>query len=275
MPQIDLNLIGKTSGPVIVDYTWQEAALYALAVGAGPEELSLIYEGNADGMKVLPGFVVVPSFRAFPDLGEINWPLMIHGQQHIKMHKPLPPSARLVLNGKVVNIYDKRKAALLEIVVSGSLENGGALFDAQWSLFYMGAGGFGGDKGPKSAIYDPPDAAPDFETTYDIPTNQAALYRLLGDLNPLHIDPHAAAMAGFERPILHGLCTYGYATRALVNANLEGDPDRLVDFSARFAKPVYPGDKLTVRGWRDGDHVLLEAGTEGGTVLKNGLAVLA
>jgi acyl dehydratase len=275
MPKIDLNLVGKTKGPITVEYTWKEAALYALAVGAGPDELSLIYEGHADGMKVLPGFVVVPSIYAWPDLGEINWPLMMHVEQSIKLHQPLPSSARLVLNGKVANIFDKKKAALLVIVVSGSLENGGPLFDAQWNLFYIGAGGFGGSKAPKSDIPEPADSAPDFETTYGIPNNQAALYRLLGDLNPLHIDPQAANMAGFERPILHGLCTYGYASRVLVNGPLGGDPDRLKEFSTRFAKPVYPGDILTVRGWQDGDCILLEAETTRGKVLKNGRAKLA
>ena len=272
MPKIDLSLIGKTRGPLAVEYTWQDAALYALAVGAGPEELCLIYENHPAGMKVLPGFVVVPSFRSWPDLGKVEWPLMIHGEQSIKMHQPLPPSARLVLNGKVANIFDKGKGALFKINVSGSLENGRPLFDAQWSLFYMGAGGFGGERGPRSAMHQPPDTAPDFETTYRIPENQAALYRLLGDLNPLHIDPRAAAGAGFEHPILHGLCTYGYATRALVNGPLQGDPDRLKEFSTRFANPVYPGDQLTVKVWQDGDRFLVEAETGRGTVLKNGLA---
>jgi acyl dehydratase len=275
MHELDLNLVGKTKGPVLAEYSWKDTALYALAVGAGPDELPLIYERYPGGMKVLPGFVVVPSVHAWPDLGDVTWPLMLHGGQIIKLHQPLPPSARLALEGKVVNLFDKGNGALIEITISGSLENGVPLFDAQWNLFYLGAGGFGGDKGPSSAANDPPDCAPDFKTTYHIPPNQAAIYRLLGDLNPLHIDPEAAASAGFERPILHGLCTYGYATRALVNGPLRGDPDRVKEFSVRFASPVYPGDELTVRGWQDGDTFLLEAETERGIVLKNGLAKLA
>ncbi len=275
MPELDLSLLGKTKGPITTEYTWKDAALYALAVGAGPEELALIYEANPGGMKVLPGFVVVPSFRAWPDLGDITWPLMVHGEQIIRLHQPLPPSARVVLTGRVANIYDKGKGALLEITISGSLEGGGPLFDTQANLFYIGAGGFGGDKGPSATIHEPPDSPPDFMTTYQVPPSQAALYRLLGDLNPLHIDPRAAAMAGFERPILHGLCTYGYATRALVNGPLKGDPDRLREFSTRFAQPVYPGDDLTIKGWRNGEHYFIEAETARGAVLKNGLARVA
>jgi MaoC like domain/MFE-2 hydratase 2 N-terminal domain len=274
MTELDLNLLGKTKGPVTTEYSWKEAALYALSVGAGPEELCLLYEAYPGGMKVLPGFVVVPAFAGWPDIGDVIWPLMVHGEQIIKIHQPLPPSAKVMLNGKVANIYDKGKDALIEVMVSGFLQNGSPLFDAQWNIFYLGAGGFGGDRGPKSVIHQPPNSVPDFEITCQVPFSQAALYRLLGDLNPLHIDPQAAALAGFERPILHGLCTYGYAGRALVNGPLEGDPDRLKAFSTRFTSPVYPGDKLTVRGWRDAGRFLLEAETQNGPVLKNGLALV-
>jgi len=274
MPKLDLNLVGKTRGPVLTEYTWQDAALYALAVGAGSEELCLIYENYPGGMQVLPGFVVVPSIHALPDLGDVNWPLMMHGEQIIKVHQPLPPSAKLTLIGKVANIFDKGKGALIEVTVSGNLEDGSPLFDAQWNIFYVGAGGFGGDPGPKAASHEPPDSPPDFEATYQVPLNQAALYRLLGDLNPLHIDPQAAALAGFDRPILHGLCTYGYASRAIINGLLDGDPDRLKEFATRFANPVYPGDRLTIKVWRQGNNCFVAAETPNGPVLKNGRAIV-
>lgn len=274
MPKLDLNLLGKTKGPITTKYTWKDTALYALAVGAGTDELRLIYEKHPGGMKVLPGFVVVPSLEAGPDLGDVTWPLMVHSGQSIKVHQPLPPKASVVQTGKVVNIFDKGKGALIEVTVSGNLENGSPLFDAQWNIFYIGAGGFGGSPGPKAESQEPPDRTPDFETTYHVPPNQAALYRLLGDINPLHIDPKAAALAGFERPILHGLCTYGYATRALINGALGGDPDRLKEFSTRFASPVYPGDRLTIKVWQQGNSYFVEAKTPNGLVLKNGLAIV-
>lgn len=274
MPEIDLSLIGSSKGPVITDYTWKDAALYALAVGAGPDDLPLIYERNPGGMKVLPGFVVVPAIQAWPSLGDIRWPLMIHAEQMIRLHRPVPPEGRLVQTGRVDNIYDKGKGALLEITICGELVDKSPVYEAKWNLFYLGAGGFGGERGPAAPLLEAPDAAPDYEVTYQIPDTQAALFRLLGDLNPLHIDPAASAMAGFDRPILHGLCTYGYASRAVVDGLLGGDPGGLKEFSTRFTGPVYPGERLTIKVWRQGSLCFLEAETSNGPVLKNGRAVV-
>ncbi|BEQ15330.1 MaoC/PaaZ C-terminal domain-containing protein [Desulfoferula mesophila] len=275
MPPVDPSLVGLTRGPLTSAYTWQDAALYALAVGAGPEEASLLYEGHPGGMQVLPSFAVVPALRVWPQMPGLVKPLMVHGEQSLVLHRPLPAQARVVLTSRVANIFDKGKGALIEVLVQGALEDGVPLFDTQWKVFYLGGGGFGGEPGPKAVIHAPPEREPDYDLTYRVPPQQAALYRLLGDLNPLHIDPQAAALAGFSRPVLHGLCTYGYACRALVNGPLGGEPDGLREYSARFAGPVFPGDELRVKIWRQGDECRLEAETPNGPVLKNGLAKLA
>lgn len=276
MPRFDLDWEGLSKGPIATDYTWKDAALYALAVGAEADELPLIYERHPGGMKVLPGFAVVPALAAWPDMEGIEWPLVIHGEMIIRMRQPLPPSGRLLQTGRVQHIYDKGKGALLEVSVTAELADRGPVFDAQWNIFYLGAGGFGGERGPSSPVVAPPAGqAADLSVTYQVPGNQAALYRLLGDLNPLHIDPAAAALGGFPRPILHGLCTYGYMSRAIVNGLLGGDPDGIKELSTRFAAPVFPGDELTVHLWKDGNRCLVEAETANGKVLKNGLAILA
>ena len=153
--------------------------------------------------------------------------------------------------GEVKNIYDKGKGAVYDILITGRTMAGDLLYEAGYVNFYLRAGGFGGDPGPKGERLDPPEGVgPDFSVTETVPVSQAALYRLNGDINPLHIDPVAAKRAGFERPILHGLCTYGYAVRAVINGALEGDSDRLKGFNARFSSPVYPGEALTTEGWK-------------------------
>lgn len=275
MSKLDLSLLGKTKGPVETEYTWKDAALYALAVGAGADELAFLYEGHPGGMRVLPGFVVVPAIQAWPDLDNLEKPLLMHGEQVIRLHQAIPPNARLVQTGQVKHIWDKGSGALIQVEISGTLMDGSPLFETQCDIFYVGGGGFGGERGPKSPTYTPPQAPPDLEITYHVPRNQAALYRLLGDLNPLHIDQEAAAFAGLPRPILHGLCTYGYASRAIVTGLLDGQPERLKEFSARFASPVFPGDNLTIKAWRDRGQCFVEAETPNGKALKNGLAKLA
>ncbi len=276
MPKIDLSIIGRKSEPKTFEYTWKDVVLYALAVGVSAEELDLVYENAPGGLKVLPSFCVVPALFAWPHMGDdFQWPLALHGEQRTRWHRPLPPSGRIVQHGEVVDVYDKGKGAVIRVRIAGRLPAGEDLFEAEWSLFYLGAGGFGGNPGPKAETLAPPKGvAPDFSVSYAIAENQAALYRLCGDVNPLHIDPAAAALAGFERPILHGLCTYGFATRAVVNGALGGRAERLREFNARFANPVYPGDTLTVQGWGAAERVIVEARTQNAVVLKNAVAVI-
>jgi acyl dehydratase len=214
---------------------------------------------------------VVPAIKAFPDCGpDIEWSLMLHGEMEIRLFRLLPPAGRIIQVGEVTDIFDKGKGAVFHIKITGKTEDGNHLFDAFWVIFYLGAGGFGGDPGAKAEPLEPPEGAtPDFSVSQKVCENQAALYRLSGDLNPLHLDPQAAKIGGFERPILHGLCTYGFATRAIVNGPLKGDVSRFKQFKARFSSEVYPGDILTTEGWRTKGGYIIQARTQRALVLTN------
>lgn len=270
------SLIGLESDVKKVSHRWQDVVLYALGVGAQPDELSFLYEDVPGGLQVLPSYCVIPEYEAMRELEErFDRSRMLHGEQRIRLFRPLPPEGTLSLVGKVENIFDKGKAAVIHSSVTGRGENGEKLFETLKVGFYRGGGGFGGDPGPKAERLDPPAGAePDFTVSYPLPEGQAALYRLNGDYNPLHIDPEFARAAGFDRPILHGLCTFGYATRALVHGPCEGDASRLRELKARFSDVVYPGETLTTRGWNQDGRILLEVSTERGVVISNAYAVV-
>ncbi len=176
----------------------------------------------------------------------------------------------------MADVYDKGKAAVIRFLTAGRTEDGEPLFDVEHIAFHVGAGGFGGDPGPKAASWKPPEgAAPDLRMAYPIPKNQAALYRLCGDLNPLHLDPEFARRGGFDRPILHGLCTYGYATRAILHGLCDGKVARFKEFKARFSDSVYPGETLTTEGWQESEgRYIIQARTERAVVLSNAYAVV-
>ena len=247
---------------------------YALGVGASSGELSYIYEGAQGGLKVLPSFCIVPAMRGFPCRGDnIDWARFLHGEQTIVLHRPLAPQGRIAVVGEVTAIYDKGKAAVYHSRISGQDPDGTPLFDTYWVNFYLGAGGFGGERGPKTEVLTPPEGvAPDHSFRYTVADNQAALYRLSGDLNPLHVDPEYARGGGFDRPILHGMCTYGIAVRCMVNGLLDGDVTRFKKFSARFSSPVYTGDELTTECWQDRDRLLVQVRSSRGVVLSNAAA---
>ena len=276
MGKVDLNVIGKKTEPVVFEYTWRDVVLYALGVGATAEELSLVYENAPGGLKVLPSFCVVPAMRAFPKCGDdIEWSLMLHGEQTMRLSRPIPPEGKLIQTGVITDIFDKGKGAVFHAKITGNTEDGHHLYDAHWTIFYLGAGGFGGNPGPKTESVVPPEGLePDFSFSCKIAENQAALYRLSGDLNPLHLDPAAAKRGGFNRPILHGLCTYGIATRLLVNGPLQGDVSRLKEFKARFSSVVYPGDTLTTEGWKTDGGYIIQARTDRAIVLSNARVVI-
>lgn len=271
---IDLNLVGRKCDPIPYDYTWKDVVRYALSVGAQTEELPFIYENAKGGLKVIPSFVTIlchPVFRElFRDV-EVDFSKFIHGEETIKLFGELPPQGRVLAEGEVANIYDKVKGALIIWRTRVRTESGELLAEVDHGIFYVGAGGFGGDPGPKVAPLLPPETVePDFSFSARIPENQAALYRLNGDLNPLHLDPDFARMGGFPRPILHGLCTFGYATRALLHNVCGGDPARFKEFQARFSGVVYPGDTLVVEGWHDrGGRYLVRCRTDHGVVLSH------
>ncbi len=276
---IKLDLVGKKSDATPFTYTWKDTVLYALGVGAKVDELDFLYEGR--GPKVLPTFAVVPSFAALisvaGDLGA-NPMMILHGEQKVILHRPIPANAKLSTSSEVKGIYDKGKGALVVVEAKTVDEKGEGVFDNVFSIFVRGEGGFGGERGPEAAKADPPAGkAPDFEVVESTTKEQALLYRLSGDVNPLHADPNMAKFGGFDRPILHGLCTFGHAGRAVLKGACGGDPNKLKSFGARFAGVVFPGDTLTTRGWKtDGkSYVVTTTTQEGKVVLSNAIAEVA
>lgn len=276
---IDLSLIGKRCGPIPFNYTWKDVVLYALSIGAQADELPFVYEGAKGGLKVFPSFCTIMGYRLFGELFQgvdIDYSRFIHGEEWIRLFAPLPPEGSFLLEGGIKDIYDKGKGALIVRWTRVSQEDGTPLAEIENGIFYVGEGGFGGNPGPKAHPFDPPQGAePDFTVSYDIPPNQAALYRLNGDLNPLHLDPEFAKRGGFPRPILHGLCTFGYTVRGIVHAACSGDVGRLQEFKARFSGVVYPGDTLTIRGWKDeGERYIIQSSAGGRVVLSQSFAIV-
>jgi len=274
---IDLGLVGKKYGPISFEYTWKDVVLYALGIGAQAEELLFIYENAKGGLRVFPSFSVVMGIGLFIKLFEdmkVDLSRFIHGEQAIKLYRPIPPEGKTLIEGEITNIYDKVKGALIVWRMKVMTEGGDLLSETETGIFYVGEGGFGGDPGPKTEALEPPKGIePDFTVSYFIPENQAVLYRLSGDINPLHVDPDFAKMGGFSRPILHGLCTYGHALRAILFKACNGDVRRFKEFKARLSGVVYPGDSLVTEGWMDkGSRYLIQSRTDRGVVLSHAYA---
>jgi acyl dehydratase len=258
---LDLSTLGHTTDPFVFEYDWRTTVLYALGVGATRDELDYLYEGR--GPKVLPTFSVVPAYAPVAALfakTRCDMTRLVHGAQTIRIHRPLPPAARLESVGIVQGIYDMKRLAQVVLATRTTL-NGELCFETEWSLLVRDAGGFGGERPPKSEIARIPDRPADFRVEMPISPEQALLYRLSGDLNPLHADPEFARAAGFEAgPILHGLCTYGLVARAVIQAACGGDERRLLAYGAQFRRPVWPGQTLATTGYvLDSGRVLLEA----------------
>ena len=274
---IDTKLVGKKSDPLKFDYTWKETILYALGVGAKETELDYLVELR--GPKVLPTFAVVPSFTALVNVvGNLNLanPLKaLHGEQKIILHRPIPPNGKLTTVAEIKGIYDKGKGALVVVEAKSVDDKNEPVFDNVFSVFCLGEGGFGGEKQPEATIPEPPAGkAADFKVSEQTTPEQALLYRLNGDFNPLHAEPQMAKMVGYAKPILHGLCTFGFAGRAVLNSVCGGDAKKFKSFGARFAKPVMPGDTLTTEGWQvgNGQYAVRVTTQDGTVVLSNGVA---
>lgn len=248
--------VGTRSHAADVSWTSKSALLYAVSVGAGTGDLAFTTE-NTSGVdqRVLPTFpVVIPggSGSVFGSIGTFNPALLVHGQQSVTLHQELPTDGTASATAEIVAMYDKEKAAVV-VVESQATVDGAPLYTTRMSAFIRDEGGWGGERGPSGPQNVPPDRSPDHEITYATSSDQALLYRLNGDRNPLHSDPAFAAMGGFDRPILHGLCTFGFTGRALLHACCDGDPARFQHVEGRFAAPVLPGDDLTIRIWATGD----------------------
>jgi len=276
MSGLDLSVIGKKSNEKIFKYNWKDVILYALGIGAQVDELPYIYENAQYGLKVIPSFATIVRMVAFPRLGNnIFFPRFIHGEELIRLYKSFPPQGEIICFSEVKNIYDKEKAAVIHVKFTGLTKERNPLFDVKSVFFYLGAGGFGGERGPKTEVLSPPEGIePDFSITYKTNNNQAALYRLNGDLNPLHIDPELARKGGQEKPILHGLCTYGFATRAILHGVCNGNVNKFKEFKARFISVVYPGESLTTEGWKVKDRYLIQVRTDRAIVLGNAYALV-
>ena len=249
------DAVGTESEPAEVSWTSKDALLYAVSIGAGVDELEFTTE-NTDGVtqRVFPTFPVVLGWgRASPmrNVGTFNPALLVHGQQAVTLHRELPVEGTVTVTGKLTDMFDKGKAAVV-VTEATALMDGEPLYTTRSSAFIRGEGGWGGERGPSGPQNVPPDAKPDHEITYPTSPDQALLYRLNGDRNPLHSDPAFAAAGGFDRPILHGLCSYGFTGRALLHALCGSDPARFQHIEARFASPVLPGEALTVRAWETG-----------------------
>ena len=249
------DAVGLRSDPEIVSWTSRDALLYAVSVGAGTDELAFTTENTSDvDQQVLPTFpVVIPAGTGalLSSIGSFNPAMLVHGRQGVTLHRRLPADGTASVAGEIVAMYDKQKAAVVEVEAHAELD-GEPLYTTRSSLFIRGEGGWGGERGPSAPPHVPPERQPDHQVTYPTSRDQALLYRLNGDRNPLHSDPAFATMAGFDRPILHGLCTYGFTGRALLHSCCGGDPARFAQMDGRFASPVLPGDDLTVRIWETG-----------------------
>ena len=259
----------------------EDIILYHIGVGAGvpptdPGELRYAYEGD---LRVLPTYATIPQFPVMMSVGyapgfDINPAMILHGEHEIVVHEPIPTSGTVIQAGSVTEILDKGKGALAVVEIVSTLEKTGKpLFTNRASVFIRGEGGFGGDSGPPNT--DPtPSRDPDHVVESITLPQQALLYRMAsGDKNPLHADPGFAAFAGFDRPILHGLCTYGIVCKTVVDHALEGRTEAVASFRARFSGVVYPGETLVSSIWEDGDKVVVSTSVKERevTVLSNGV----
>ncbi|MGH3519335.1 MAG: MaoC/PaaZ C-terminal domain-containing protein [Haloechinothrix sp.] len=275
--------VGADLGETRFSWECSDVLLYHLAIGAGtdptdPRELRYAYEKD---LRVLPSFATVaPNLRtyepptrlppppstealraavpakvSFPGV-EIDLAKVVHGRQSVTVHRPIPVAGKAVARGRIVDVFDKGKAAVVVQETEVVDEDGGPLWTALSSIFARGEGGFGGERGPSDKA-ELPERAPDAIVQTATLPQQALLYRLCGDRNPLHADPDFARGAGFDVPILHGLCTYGMVAKAVTDALLDGDPHRVRSWSARFAGIVLPGETLRTSIWAEGDRFLV------------------
>ncbi|MEV4192494.1 MaoC/PaaZ C-terminal domain-containing protein [Streptomyces toxytricini] len=250
------------------DIAWdhKDIQLYHLGLGAGipatdPDELRYTLESR---LHVLPSFATVAG-AGMAMLGglsapgiEVDLAAVLHGGHSIELHRPIPVAGRATASSKVAAVWDKGKAAVI-VLRSEVADADGPLWTSDAQIFVRGEGGFGGDRGP-SARSEAPDRTPDRVVERPVREEQALLYRLSGDWNPLHADPEFAKTAGFDRPILHGLCSYGMALKAVVDTALGGDVTRVRAYRTRFAGVAYPGETLRIRMWEEPGRVRVEVG---------------
>jgi acyl dehydratase len=257
-------------------WTSKDALLYAVGVGAGSIdptgfELEFTTENSKDvTQRVLPTYAVIIGMGdgGMRNIGSFNPAMLVHGGQGIELHGEIPVEGTVRTAARVTGVYDKGSAAVIAAEArSVNAATGEPLVTTRTQVFIRGEGGWSGDRGPSGAQNVPPERDPDHSVTYQTRPDQPLTYRLSGDRNPLHSDPEFAKLAGFPKPILHGLCTYGFTGRALLHALCGSDPARFGSMDVRFSKPVYPGDALTVHMWVDGDQAVFRTETPNGDVV--------
>ena len=280
MPIDPTAALGATVEPFTSSWDADDVILYHLGVGAGlgkptdPAELAYTYEQK---LVVLPSFAVVPAFLGLvkaaggqiPGLA-LNPVMVLHGEQDLEIHQPIPTAGTVENRSRVASLYDKGKAALVTLEVESG-PAGDPLFTNRFTIFARGEGGFGGDPESPPPGNMPPERDPDAVTESPTMSHQALIYRLSGDKNPLHADPDFAKLGGFDTPILHGLCTFGIVCKAVVDTLLGGDVTAVARYQVRFAGVVFPGETVVTSMWRDGDRIILSATTKerGQPVLSN------
>jgi acyl dehydratase len=267
--------VGRCAEPFVRSWTETDALIYALGVGAGSAdplaELEFTTENTAGAVhRVLPSFAIplmqTGLGRRLP-FGEYRRGALVHAEQELTVHRPLPSEGSMRITARISGIYDKGSGALVRMETSGlDPVTEQTLVTTRLGYFVRGEGGFGGSSAEREK-WEVPNAEPDLIIVSPTRPDQALLYRLSGDRNPLHSDPAFAAAARFGRPILHGLCTYGVVARVLLRACCGGDPARFRSIFARFTKPVYPGDSLTTSLWTRGDAVLFQTTNGNGEVV--------
>ncbi len=278
MPIAYPEILALTSEPQPFAWTEKDTMLYALGIGMGSDpmnadELPFVYES---GLKAVPTQATTVAWGAGPGIGKmgINFLLVVHGEQKVEFHKPLPTEASILATSRVIGAYDKgdKGAVIYNETVLADAKSGEKIATLTGSTFARGDGNFGGPSEGAPEPHETPTRAPDRSVDITTRPDQALIYRLSGDRNPLHSDPKIAAAAGFPRPILHGLCTYGITCRAVLQEYCDFDPTKIKSHQVRFSSPVFPGETITVDLWKDGDVVSFEARVKsrGVTMVRNG-----
>ena len=273
---INPDAAGSVGQPAEFSWTSKDSLLYAMGVGAGVSdptgfELEFTTENSNDvTQRALPTQVVVMGGGSTPGFGDFNPVHLLHAEQAITLHQPVPAAGTAVATGRVGPIYDKGKAALVYLETDVADVDGNPIWNTRSGLFIGGEGGWGGDRGPATE-WHLPDRDADHVVAYPTRPDQALLYRLNGDRNPLHSDPTFAAAAGFDKPILHGLCTYGFTGRALLHALCDSDPARFGGMGGRFKSPVVPGETLEVHAWEEDGRVMFQTRVGDRVVFDNGV----
>jgi acyl dehydratase len=268
---ISNDLLGLEFEPVPVNWTDNDVMLYALAVGATPEDdLEYLYEGK--GPRTIPTYGVIPGMTCLMGLNanvDINLLNVLHGEQSIEMSRPLPARVKNgTAQGSITEVWDKGKAAVIGVQCEVS-DDDGPIFTTHSTIFVRNSGGFGGERGPSTKdVNVPPDRAPDHVIESKTLPQQGALYRLTGDRVPLHIDPEFAKMAGYDKPFMHGLCTYGFVCRASVNACCGNDSEKFISLAGRFADQVWFGDTIITKIWEtEPGEAIVQAETQTGAIV--------